>query len=281
VENHEISCDACRDLLPLYADGVTSAESAALVEAHVAACEDCQAGLTRLRTVLPILKKSPKRAMLTVKQKLRVRRVAIAVGSALGAAALLFGLIMFLVNATLPVKAPPKDLKCSVVDGVFKVSAQVDSRFTGMRFYPYKTQDGSDVFLVLLSMSESPLQRLWPALSRRISNPGGPYDFWHPERSQSMVFSLAGPSMFTFSPIPPSPPILSDHYFDSFDLEPLEPEEPWGSTDYNPEGKGLWLVYFIQERDFRLRRIEGDRTTGRLTKNSMQYATLVWEETIK
>ena len=38
-----ISCAVCRDLAPLVADGVASADSAALVRAHLAACPSCAA----------------------------------------------------------------------------------------------------------------------------------------------------------------------------------------------------------------------------------------------
>lgn len=38
-----ISCDVCRDLAPLVADGVASADSAALVKEHLAHCETCRA----------------------------------------------------------------------------------------------------------------------------------------------------------------------------------------------------------------------------------------------
>ena len=43
---------------------------------------------------------------------------------------------------------------------------------------------------------------------------------------------------------------------------------------------GVYRVYFIQEREVKKGRIEIDETTGKLTEASMQYATLVWEETI-
>lgn len=41
----DISCDVCRDLIPLVADGVASADSEALVRGHVAHCPACQAYL--------------------------------------------------------------------------------------------------------------------------------------------------------------------------------------------------------------------------------------------
>ena len=38
-----------RDLLPIYADGLESEESRALIEAHLADCPDCRAQLERMR----------------------------------------------------------------------------------------------------------------------------------------------------------------------------------------------------------------------------------------
>lgn len=43
-----ISCDVCRDLAPLVADGVASADSAALVREHLAHCEACRAEFSGL-----------------------------------------------------------------------------------------------------------------------------------------------------------------------------------------------------------------------------------------
>ena len=39
----EISCDICRDLLPLVQDGVASEDSRAAVEAHLRSCSACRA----------------------------------------------------------------------------------------------------------------------------------------------------------------------------------------------------------------------------------------------
>jgi len=44
---------------------------------------------------------------------------------------------------------------------------------------------------------------------------------------------------------------------------------------------GVYRVYFIQERELKKGRIMIDDTTGKLTEDSMQYATLVWEEAMQ
>lgn len=38
-----MKCEIIRDLLPLYADGLTSEESNQLIEAHIQSCSECAA----------------------------------------------------------------------------------------------------------------------------------------------------------------------------------------------------------------------------------------------
>lgn len=256
MENPSIGCEACRDLLPLCADGVASGESNTLVAAHTAACEACAAELARLKTTLPILKKSPKKAMRTVKQKLRAKRILIGVGSALGAAVVLFGLFVFLVNYMIPVKTPPDDLKFDVTDGVFTATSETDALFTSGRMGSFKAQDGSDIFVVIMSMDNPIARKILPALIRTVYPPQEERGYlWNPAHGAHLMFDLKA---------------AVDHDEDGNLVGP----------GYSLEGRGLWRVYFIQERDYQKRRIVEDPATGKLTEESMQYATLVWEETI-
>jgi predicted anti-sigma-YlaC factor YlaD len=48
-----LSCEVIKDLLPLYHDGVCSKESNAIVEEHLAGCENCMAELEAMDTILP------------------------------------------------------------------------------------------------------------------------------------------------------------------------------------------------------------------------------------
>ncbi|KNZ40781.1 zf-HC2 domain-containing protein [Acetobacterium bakii] len=48
------SCEIIRDLLPLYHDGVCSNDSKAMIEEHLALCDDCKAELQAMDTELPI-----------------------------------------------------------------------------------------------------------------------------------------------------------------------------------------------------------------------------------
>jgi len=254
----ELTCGVARDLLPLYADNLTGEESSALLEAHLAACGACQNELGDLRASLPVQKTNSTKTMRTVKQKLRARRILVGVGSGLGAAVLLFGLFLFLINYMIPVKTPPDDLQFSVTDGVFRASSSMDSQFSSYRMGYYLAQDGSTIYQVVLSMQSTLVHNLWPALDRMIYPPNQ----WSPP-----------------------PGVLLEH-----DIEAWSEEYDDAGNRvvpyYNTEGKGLWLVYFIQESDYQKRRIssewDADRgtSTGRLTEESMQYATLVWEETV-
>lgn len=49
----DLPCEIVRDLLPTYLDSLTSEASAALLEAHLAACPDCRAALERMRESTP------------------------------------------------------------------------------------------------------------------------------------------------------------------------------------------------------------------------------------
>lgn len=50
----KISCGVIKDLLPLYHDGVCSDESKAMVEEHLASCDDCQSELLAMDDALNI-----------------------------------------------------------------------------------------------------------------------------------------------------------------------------------------------------------------------------------
>lgn len=52
----KISCEIIKDLLPLYHDGVCSNESNAMVEEHIADCENCRNELHEMDTDILIAK---------------------------------------------------------------------------------------------------------------------------------------------------------------------------------------------------------------------------------
>ena len=55
----KLSCDIIRDLLPLYAEELASAESAEAVEEHLCECEGCRAQLDALKKPVPVPAEEP------------------------------------------------------------------------------------------------------------------------------------------------------------------------------------------------------------------------------
>ena len=66
----DISCDVCRDLIPLVADGVASEDSEALVHAHVTHCPACQAYLDSGGIQLPAPEPDAARVLGRIQRKL-------------------------------------------------------------------------------------------------------------------------------------------------------------------------------------------------------------------
>jgi hypothetical protein len=74
---NEISCGVMGDLLPLYAENMTSPESAALVEAHLPTCPQCAQQLERLRQPVKIPADTAELHLVRMKYYLWKRTVAI------------------------------------------------------------------------------------------------------------------------------------------------------------------------------------------------------------
>lgn len=88
-------CALVRDLLPLYADGLTGPETAAWLEDHLNGCEACRALLEKMRT--PVTAETPvddgfQKALRRQKRR-HVRNIVLAVLAALLAAALCLGIL--------------------------------------------------------------------------------------------------------------------------------------------------------------------------------------------
>ena len=75
MDNLTINCGACRDLLPLVAEGMASDESIALTEAHLNACEDCRAELERIRETPAPVQLPLEGSMRRAKRKLQRRKI--------------------------------------------------------------------------------------------------------------------------------------------------------------------------------------------------------------
>ena len=85
-----VTCDVCRDLLPLVADGVASEDSAALVAAHCTQCGACAALYRSLTSDRPEAAPVPDdtRILRRLKKKMALRSLLLAVGGVVGGAVL-------------------------------------------------------------------------------------------------------------------------------------------------------------------------------------------------
>ncbi len=69
------SCDIIRDLLPLYADHVTSDASNALVEEHLNECPNCRKELEQMQRPVPVkLEEVPARPLEKIKKNIQKKR---------------------------------------------------------------------------------------------------------------------------------------------------------------------------------------------------------------
>lgn len=85
------SCEVIKDLLPIYADGVCSKESAAMVEEHLSECEPCSSYLKEIKATEAV---AAQNATFTeaqqldylkfVKKKMRRRTILIAIAAVIG-----------------------------------------------------------------------------------------------------------------------------------------------------------------------------------------------------
>ncbi|MDR2686960.1 MAG: zf-HC2 domain-containing protein [Oscillospiraceae bacterium] len=123
VDNMTIQCGACRDLLPLYAEGMASGESIALTEAHLNICEPCRAELERVRETPSPAKTPLAGSMRRAKRKLNRKKTVIAVFASLLAAVMaVAGIFSLLAYVTFPADIKPEDVM--VVSQYYRESAE-------------------------------------------------------------------------------------------------------------------------------------------------------------
>ena len=87
----KLPCVVIRDLLPSYVDGLTSAETNELIQAHLAECADCQARLQAMQEPTPSLAEDEKE--IDFLKKNRKKNIRILIGSLLGCVLLAAGAI--------------------------------------------------------------------------------------------------------------------------------------------------------------------------------------------
>ena len=84
-------CSIVKDLLPLYAENLTSNETADFVKTHLAGCESCRAEYAKLKEPPEAPTDRAAAPLKAVKKKLARKRLLIAACAVLGTALLLFG----------------------------------------------------------------------------------------------------------------------------------------------------------------------------------------------
>ena len=114
-ENKEkLPCHVVRDLLPLYHDGVVSAETRSAVGEHLMGCADCRAEYEQMEKALPVKGAEPstkKRFLAMMGRQKRRRILAIVLAAVLAAAAAVGGVTALNEWCVMPVSADECELK--------------------------------------------------------------------------------------------------------------------------------------------------------------------------
>ena len=113
----ELSCNIVRDLLPTYAEGLTSEETSQAVEGHLAGCKECSGILDNMKSDMSASLPKPaekKHINFLKKLKGRTARVVLTVFTAI---ALLFGVFMYASLTGVGVKKDDLDIVYTVNKG--------------------------------------------------------------------------------------------------------------------------------------------------------------------
>ena len=117
------NCDIIRDLLPLYAEHITSEATNALVEEHLAECEACRAELEQMEQPVPVRPEAqPDAPLRRIRAALQRRSIRAAIGTvlaALCALALIFWMGTARVPATTELSSGPTTAKRMVQTSAF------------------------------------------------------------------------------------------------------------------------------------------------------------------
>lgn len=97
------NCDIIRDLLPLYADHLTSEASNALVEEHLGECPACQRELEQMQAPVPVLPEEKSAAPLKKIRRTLQARKALSIVLTVCVVVLLFALTGWMYTAQVPV----------------------------------------------------------------------------------------------------------------------------------------------------------------------------------
>ena len=106
---NKVSCDIINDILPLYLDDVVSEDTKHMVEEHLTYCSDCAVKAERMKCDIEkeIKKKTEeneKQSLLAVKQRIKKKRLIIAVVTGVIAALVILSLVFLMNFIRIPIK---------------------------------------------------------------------------------------------------------------------------------------------------------------------------------
>lgn len=142
----DISCNIIRDLLPLYAEGLTSQDSNALVEGHLCVCDACtrQLGILKKAQIVPVDVETE--TLKKVGTAIRRRRVMAVLTTLMVVVSILASIFTFL---TVPMALPKEDAVISVekeADGGLKMTV---NQYAYIHSYIQDTEDLHNKGMVL------------------------------------------------------------------------------------------------------------------------------------
>lgn len=141
----EISCNIIKDILPLYVDNVVSDETRAMVEDHLAECENCRTEAEKMKTALPLPPETETTPLRFIKRTWNRKLVKIAAAASaitLAAAGLVSGYLIFLCNHPFLAGFPVESDKVEVITGIeYSDAGYLDQRF----FIYFNRTDGKSL----------------------------------------------------------------------------------------------------------------------------------------
>lgn len=181
----KVPCNVIRDLLPLYHDGVASAETAALVEEHLKDCDACQEAYHRLQDdslPLPVPEKEEQKAqgLAKVKKSLRKKRVIVAAIVAAVTIVLCYGGYLVL---QLPIMGEPIESvhSVSVEEETDRLVVNISTTYGGLSSCPIPDEEGTILVLGSTYCLADPLTHFFQGTLQQMEEWGAEgYDHYIP-----------------------------------------------------------------------------------------------------
>ena len=176
--NMKINCDVIQDLMPLCAEGLASAESRALVDAHMKDCPTCRARCRAMEEPIPVPETVPLRAVRSQLTRRRTNAVLLAVCLAV------LVLVSVFARLTEPAYTSASEVSVATLsDGTLLLRLSPD-KATACRV---TETDYEDVHCAVVTAWTTPLDRLLRATSPAMALPAGTEAVLYSLDSQDMV----------------------------------------------------------------------------------------------